>query len=342
MSVSFSLFRPGAMEEEWEKGDVLQSLNKLLQKEFGNLFRTDGLIFSSEFCGRDVVLVFSIPTDRMSESRGPSELLFGPFQIVFSLKSDDSTTDTLISDEKLNYLLTFRLMTYHGKVLSEDVSSLIFDPETRLIQVSESVFQILKKMNCFVADSDEGSFHLCSGVSKNKNLRVEQILIEFSNSSNIDDVTFRGRFCTYLVEFGILFSGDVADNVSAEQCRGCSELELQMSGLDRLKQLPPGIAIQPSGANPVKVPAKKETGCPSGVVVLKNGQPTSVPLPKLMKPTAAPAKPAPPVRAAAVSRKRTVEDIPVMTESDLGGDFDAEVIMRKNFVMQVHEIGHVQ
>lgn len=298
--------------DDWEKSDVFQSLNKLLQKDFCSLFRNEGIIFSSEFQDEDLVLVYSLPFDRNFVIQTRLSLLLGPFQIIFSLRRDNSITDSLIADVKVSYELTFRLSTYSGKVLKENLSSLIYDPESREIQMSESIFQILKKMNCFLADSDDGNFHFCSGISSNKNLKVDQIFVEFSNSYQGSDVITRSRICTYLIESEILFSDEFFESISTEKCRACSELENKVKGLDLLKQLPPGIAIA-SGQNREKTATKKEP-TKAGVVVIKNGE-TAMPLPRVKKAAPAAAKPAP-VRPFA-TRKRTIEDIPVMAESDL-------------------------
>jgi hypothetical protein len=34
--------------EDWEKTDVFQALNKVLQKEFCHLFQNEGLVFNAE------------------------------------------------------------------------------------------------------------------------------------------------------------------------------------------------------------------------------------------------------------------------------------------------------
>ena len=303
--------------DDWEKSDVFQALNKLLQKEFCNLFRNEGIIFSSEFHDEDLVLVYSLPFDRNLIIQTRLSLLLGPFQIIFSLRRDNSLTDSLITDVKVSYELTFRLSCYNGKVIKEDFSSLIYDPESREIQMSESIFQVMKKMNSFLADSDDGNFHFCSGVASNKNLKVDQIFVECSSCSFQDDnaaVIHRSRLCSYLIESEILFSDKFFESLSTEKCRACTELESKVSGLDLLKQLPPGIAIA-SGKNRDNNSAKKA----GGVVVIKNGA-TTISLPKVVRPTASSAKPSP-VKSAPVrsftTRKRTIEDIPVMTEADL-------------------------
>jgi len=297
--------------EDWEKSDVFQSLNKLLLRQFPNLFRNEGLVFNAEFYSGDLAMVYPLPLDQNTSKLDNLNLLLGPFQLIFSLKNDTSSNDNLVSDDKSSYDLTFRLNTYHGKVLKEDISSLIFDPESREIQMSESIFQILKKVDCFIAESDEGNFHLCCGISSNKNLKIDQLFIELLNS---DQVVTRSRDCTYLVEFEILFSDEMSETVSTEKCNVCSNLEKEsvvcskVSGLDLLKQLPPGIAIQSSGTSHPKKP-EPEPKKNSGVVIIKDGK-TTLPLPNRRSQPVRPVLP----------RKRVVENIPVMTAADLSDD----------------------
>jgi hypothetical protein len=73
------------------------------------------------------------------------------------------------------------------------------------------------------------------------------------------------------------------------------------------------------GQAPPKISAKKETSTP-GVVIIKNGLPTDMPLSTVKKPPPPPAPARPSPARAPASRKRTVEDIPVMDEADLSDD----------------------
>jgi hypothetical protein len=138
-----------------------------------------------------------------------------------------------------------------------------------------------------MAESPDDGFHFCSGISNNKSLKLESIFVELLDAQNNVVVT-RSRDCTYLVEYATLFSDDNQDDdekgtsLNTQKCHICSELDGKASsGLDLLKQLPPGIAIQPSGAGPNKEPntvepkVKKTVG---GVVILKSGTNTPVPL----------------------------------------------------------------
>jgi hypothetical protein len=59
-------------------------------------------------------------------------------------------------------------VAYNGKVLKEDVWRLTFDPESRDLEVAEAALRALKKLDCFVAESDESNFHLCSGLSRKR------------------------------------------------------------------------------------------------------------------------------------------------------------------------------
>ena len=126
--------------EDWEKNDVLQALNKLLRKEFCYLFPNEGILFNAEFLEpQRLVMVYPLPVEirrNFPEEYKSQNHLLGPFQLIFSLTNDDSYTDSLLSDDKPSYDLTFCLNAYNGKVLKEDISSLIFDPESREIQVS--------------------------------------------------------------------------------------------------------------------------------------------------------------------------------------------------------------
>ena len=167
--------------------------------------------------------------------------------------------------------------------------------------MSESVYKILKNFDEFLS---EGAFHFCSGISTIKSLKIETILIEFSNGQ---DVVTRSRQCTYLVEFPLLFSSENCDNkMSSKQCQMCCQLQSKVSGLNLLKQLPPGIAIQPTGPSPIKMLPKTEANLNRrGVVIVKNGGNTEVPLSIRPKPRTV------------LPRKRFVEDIPVMNADDL-------------------------
>jgi hypothetical protein len=83
----------------------------------------------------------------------------------------------------------------------------------------------------------------------------------------------------------------------------CCQQQEKMSGLDLLKHLPPGIAIQPTGSSPLKLFPKNDANMKrGGVVILMNGN-TEVPLPSRPK--------------SGLPRKRFVENIPVMNADDL-------------------------
>ena len=149
----------------------------------------------------------------------------------------------------------------------------------------------------------------------------------------------RSRDCTYLVEFEILFSDQMSETVSTEKCNFCSKLEKEIvvcsslekkvSGLDLLKQLPPGIAIQPSRtSHPKKVETELKKNL--GVVIIQDGK-TTIPLPNRRPQQVKPQQGRPQqvrpqqgrsqqVRAQQVPRKRIIENIPVMTAADLSDE----------------------
>ena len=145
-----------------------------------------------------------------------------------------------------------------------------------------------------MAESPDDGFHFCSGISNNKSLKLESIFVELFDAQNNVVVT-RSRDCTYLVEYATLFSDDNNEDdergssLNTQKCHICSELEGKTSGLDLLKQLPPGIAIQPTGAGLTKAShtiepnVKKIAG---GVVIVKSG--TNMPVPLISRPRPTP------------------------------------------------------
>ncbi len=136
-------------------------------------------------------------------------------------------------------------------------------------------------------ESPDDGFHFCSGISNNKSLKLESIFVELFDAQN-GVVMTRSRDCTYLVEYATLFSNDNqeddernASSLNPQKCQICSELDGKTSGLDLLKQLPPGIAIKPAGAGPTNASQSLEPNVkkPSGgVVIVKSGTNTVVPL----------------------------------------------------------------
>ena len=53
--------------EDWEKTDVFQALNKVLQKEFCHLFQNEGLVFNAESMLDQVnIMIYIITTESYS------------------------------------------------------------------------------------------------------------------------------------------------------------------------------------------------------------------------------------------------------------------------------------